>query len=176
MTWYLLKVTNIVGAVYKMSSLAEEGMNTGGNDNCPNFTLFAGGARENSITRVPCDWQGFTSESCLVNFERISFQETGISRDNISQLDANHISRYQNWSILFSPFSIPQHLQNVAKFFLLANECVWSRAYSNPINMENWSEWTNVLLPWFWVQDQPSKQLQHCQHCFPQRNWWLSWR
>lgn len=76
--------------------LTKEGVDTSGNDNSLNLTLFASGTREDLTTRVPCDWQGLTSEGRLVNLERITLQETGINRDNVSQLDANHISWYQN--------------------------------------------------------------------------------
>jgi hypothetical protein len=40
LTDYLLEVTNIVGTVYKVCSLTKEGVDTGGNDNSLNFTLF----------------------------------------------------------------------------------------------------------------------------------------
>jgi hypothetical protein len=54
---YLLEVTDIVGAINKVSSLSKEGMDTGGNDNSLNLTLFAGGTREDFITRVLGDWK-----------------------------------------------------------------------------------------------------------------------
>jgi hypothetical protein len=39
---YLLEMTNIIGVVNKVSCLAEEGMNTSGDDNSLDFTLLAG--------------------------------------------------------------------------------------------------------------------------------------
>jgi len=108
---YLLEMTNIIGAVNKVSCLAEEGMNTSGDDNGLDFTLLAGWARENSISRILCDWKGFTGQSRLIDLERISLHETSISWDNISQLDADQISWYQNCCILLTPFPIPQNLQ-----------------------------------------------------------------
>jgi len=115
-------VTNIVGAVHKMCSLAEEGVNTGGNDNSFYLTLFAGGTREDLTTRVLGDGQGLTGEGRLVNLKGISLQKTGICWDNIPQLDADQISWHQYCSFLFTPFSIPQHL--CTKCFLpLGSEC-----------------------------------------------------
>ena len=132
---YLLEVTNIVGAVYKVCSLTKEGVDTSGDDNSLNLTLFAGWTREDLITRVPCDWQGLASEGRLVNLEGISLQETGISWDNISQLDADHISWDQDCRFLFAPFSIPQHLQ-IFGSLLLAFECKLWNLYGTI--EENW--------------------------------------
>lgn len=121
---YLLKVTNLVGTIHKVSGLAKEGVDASGDNNSLNLTLFAGGTREDLITGALGDWQGFTSESRLVDFERITLQETGISRDDISQLDADQISWYQHCCILLTPLSTSQHLQivkrlNLLLFFLL---------------------------------------------------------
>ena len=147
MIWYLLEVTNIVGAVYKVCSLTKEGVDTSGNDNSLNFTLFAGGTREDLLTRVPCDWQGLTSEGRLVNFERISFQETGISRDNNSQFDADHISWDQNCCLFLTPFSIPQHLHNIGIFFL-ASERLYFVDESMAIQ-STWKIETEILVALF---------------------------
>jgi hypothetical protein len=106
-------VTNLVGAIHKVSGLAKEGMDTSGDNNCLNLSLFAGGTGEDLIARVLGDWQGFTGESRLVDFQWITLQEAGISRDDISQLDADQISWYQHCCILLTPLSIPQHLQIV---------------------------------------------------------------
>lgn len=42
--YYLLEMTHLVGAVNKVSSLAKEGVDTGGNDDSLKLTLLAGGA------------------------------------------------------------------------------------------------------------------------------------
>merc|ERR1712226_273794 len=63
-----------------------------------------------SLVRVLGDWKGFTGESRLVDFKRITLQETGIGWDDVSQLDADHISWYQDCCILLTPFPIPQPL------------------------------------------------------------------
>ena len=103
---YLLEVTNLVGAVYKVSGLSEEGVDTSSNYKSLNLTLLAGGTGEDLSPGILGDGKRLSSESRLINLKRIALQETGISRDNISQLDADHISWYQNCSLLLTPLSI----------------------------------------------------------------------
>ena len=107
---YLLEVTNLVGAVHKMSSLSKESVDTSSNNNSLNLTLLASGTRKDPVPGFLGDRKRLASESGLINLKRIAFQEASISRDDISQLDADHISRYQNCSLLLSPFSISQNL------------------------------------------------------------------
>lgn len=104
-------MTDLVGAIHKVSSLAKESVDTSGDNNSLNLTLFTGGTREDLVSRIPGDWQGFTSEGRLVDFERITLQETAISWDDIAQLDADHISWYEDCCLLLSPLLVSQHLQ-----------------------------------------------------------------
>ena len=66
-------MTNLVGAVHKMSCLPEKGMHSSGNNNGLDLSLLAGGAREHSITRILGDRQRFTGKSRLVDLQRIAF-------------------------------------------------------------------------------------------------------
>ena len=100
-------MSNLIGAVDKVSGLAKESVDASGDDNGLDLALFDSGAREDLVAGAPPDRQRLSGESRLVDLQRVSFQEPSIRRDNVSQLDANDISRHQYRSLLLTPPSIP---------------------------------------------------------------------
>lgn len=77
-------MADLVGGVDEVSSLAEEGVDPSGNDNSFNLTLFDSGARKDFIAGHLGNGQRLSGEGGLVNFERISIQETSIGRNDVS--------------------------------------------------------------------------------------------
>lgn len=143
---------HLICAIHKMSSLAKEGMNSCGNNNCFYLPLFACRARINTIAWSFCHRKGFARKcrlhpkfvhirsqeinmisdnpislfnkqntgDCkmhLINFQWITFKETRIGWNNISQLNTNDVTRNKNTCILLNPFPISKDLNSFIRDF-----------------------------------------------------------
>jgi len=109
-TQYLLEMPHLIGAVYEMSSFTKKGVHPSGNHNSFNLTMLASRPREDFITWFLCNWQRLTSESRLINFKRVTLQQTSICWYNVPQLYADYISRNQDSSLMLDPPPISQNL------------------------------------------------------------------
>jgi hypothetical protein len=110
-----------------MSSLAEEGVHSSGNDHGLDLALLTGGPREDFVPRAPGNWEGFSGKRRLVNLERVTLEETSIGRDDITKLDADDITRNQDCSLLLAPSAISQNLEQVNK----SDEMKWIAIFLN---------------------------------------------
>ena len=105
-----MEVANVVGAVHKVGSLAEEGVDAGGDDYSLDLPLLAGRAREDLVTRILGDGQGLTSERRLVYLERVPIQQSSVCRHDIAELDADDVPRDEDRRLLLQPSPVPLHL------------------------------------------------------------------
>lgn len=84
---------DLVGAVNETGSFLEEWVDSDGDDDSFDFSLFADRAKEDFVIGVLDDGEEFSGEGRLLNHRRITLKETSISWDDVTQLDADDVTR-----------------------------------------------------------------------------------
>src|SRR5918996_1604145 len=95
-------------ASYQLCRAPEECIPASRGDYRDHFTLFNDRARVSVLTRSLADGQGFSSQRGLVDADVIALDKLAISGNNVAQVQADDISRYQCARIDFFPFSTTQ--------------------------------------------------------------------